>query len=102
MKGEPPLTENLPPQVPQVGDFVDVYGEVSMGLADGPHTLVITRIADGHSLFECATRDGERDGISIFPSEIIDWRKDAVPHFETEQEDQDYLDLISEDGEEMD
>ena len=25
-----------------------------------------------------------------------------VPHFETEREDQDYLDLISEDGEEMD
>jgi hypothetical protein len=25
-----------------------------------------------------------------------------VPHFETEQDDQDYLDLISEDGEEMD
>jgi hypothetical protein len=25
-----------------------------------------------------------------------------VPDFETEQEDQDYLDLISEDGEEMD
>ncbi len=75
MKSEPPLNEDFPPQVPQVGDFVDIYGEISMGLADGLHTLVITHIADGYGLFECATRDGERDSIPIFPSEIVDWRK---------------------------
>jgi hypothetical protein len=54
---------------------VDVYGEISMGLADGLHTLVITKIADGYSLFDCATQDGEKDNIQIFPSELIDWRK---------------------------
>ncbi len=75
MKSEPPLNEDFPPQVPQVGDFVDIYGEISMGLADGLHTLVITHIADGYGLFECATQDGERDSIPIFPSEIVDWRK---------------------------
>ena len=75
MKGEPSLNEDFPPQFPQVGDFVDVYGEISMGLSSDMHTLVITKIADGYSLFDCATQDGEKDNIQIFPSEIIDWRK---------------------------
>jgi hypothetical protein len=81
MKGEPPLEEYLPPPFPQVGDFVDVYGDVEIGLADGLHTLVITKISGGHSQwfyddpFDCATQDGEKDNIQIFPSEIIDWRK---------------------------
>ena len=76
MKGEPPPEEYLPPPFPQVGDFVDVYGDPNqMGLADGLHTLVITKISDGYSLFDCATQDGEKDNIQIFPSEIIDWRK---------------------------
>jgi hypothetical protein len=54
---------------------VDVEGEISMGLSSDMHTLVITKIADGYSLFDCATQDGEKDNIQIFPSEIIDWRK---------------------------
>ncbi len=75
MKNEPALDDISPPQFPQVGDFVDVYGEISMGLSSDMHTLVITKVADGYSLFDCATQDGEKDNIQIFPSEIIDWRK---------------------------
>ena len=75
MKGEPPLNEYLLAKYPLPGDFVVVQGEVSMGLADGLHELVITKISDGYSLFDCSTQDGEKDNIQIDPSEIIDWRK---------------------------
>ena len=75
MKSEPPLEDPTAVGFPQLGDFVDVYGQISMGLADGLHTLVITKIGGGYSLFDCATQDGEKDNIQIFPSEIIDWRK---------------------------
>ena len=79
MKNEPPLEDTSPVQFPQVGDFVDVEGEISMGLADGLHTLVITNIReeddDVQVLYDCSTQDGEKDNIQIFPSEIIDWRK---------------------------
>ncbi len=82
MKNEPALDDireivTLPLEV---GDFIDVYGDPMIGLAPGLHTLAITNIRtettyDGAVLFDCATKDGEKDNIQIFPSEIIDWRK---------------------------
>ena len=79
MKTEPPLEDTSPVRFPQVGDLLDVQGEISMGLADGLHTLVITNVKEEYYnvpvLYECATQDGEKDNIQIFPSELIDWRK---------------------------
>ena len=75
MKSEPALDDIRPPEYPHVGDFVVVQGDDVLGLAPGLHTLAITNIRDGYSLFDCSTQDGEKDNIQIDPSEIIDWRK---------------------------
>ena len=75
LTGEPPLNEDYPPQLPVVGDLIVVDADPGMGLAPGQHTLAITNIREGYSLFDCSTLDGELE-TQIFPSEIIDWRKD--------------------------
>ena len=74
MNSEPPLNEDFPPQFPEVGDLVVVEADPGMGLAKGQHTLVILDIREGYSLFDCSTLDGELE-TQVFPSEIIDWRK---------------------------
>jgi hypothetical protein len=74
MKGEPALDDIRPPEFPNVGDFLVVQGDAMLGLSPGLHSLVITNIRDGYSLFDCATPDGELE-LQIFPSEIIDWSR---------------------------
>jgi hypothetical protein len=75
LKNEPTLDDIRPPEFPNVGDFLVVQGDAMLGLSPGLHSLVITNIRDGYSLFDCATPDGEKDNIQIFPSEIIDWSR---------------------------